>query len=153
MIQELFIKNFAIIEEVRCQFEKGMTVLTGETGAGKSIIIDAVGLLAGERASLEMIRYGSEKATIQAVFTIDSEETKRNIEALGIEIENDEIMIQRELYQTGKSTCRINGQMVTVSLLKQVGPYLIDIHGQNEHFLLLNEEHHLSLLDAYAGQK
>ena len=153
MIQELFIKNFAIIEEVRCQFEKGMTVLTGETGAGKSIIIDAVGLLAGERASLEMIRYGSEKATIQAVFTIDSEETKRKIEALGIEIENDEIMIQRELYQTGKSTCRINGQMVTVSLLKQVGPYLIDIHGQNEHFLLLNEEHHLSLLDAYAGQK
>lgn len=153
MIQELFIKNFAIIEEVRCQFEKGMTVLTGETGAGKSIIIDAVGLLAGERASLEMIRYGSEKATIQAVFTIDSEETKRNIEAFGLEIENDEIMIQRELYQTGKSTCRINGQMVTVSLLKQIGPYLIDIHGQNEHFLLLNEEHHLSLLDAYAGQK
>ena len=153
MIQELFIKNFAIIEEVRCQFENGMTVLTGETGAGKSIIIDAVGLLAGERASLEMIRYGSDKATIQAVFTIDSEEAKRKIEALGIEIENDEIMIQRELYQTGKSTCRINGQMVTVSLLKQVGPYLIDIHGQNEHFLLLNEEHHLSLLDAYAGQK
>lgn len=150
MIQELYIKNFAIIEEVRCSFEEGMTVLTGETGAGKSIIIDAVGLLIGERASLEMIRYGSDKASIQAIFTVDNPIAIQALEALGITIEDGQLMIQRELLQNGKSTCRINGQLATVALLRQIGPYLIDIHGQNEHFLLLNEEKHLELLDEFA---
>ena len=150
LIQEIYIKNFAIIEEVQCTFEKGMTVLTGETGAGKSIIIDAVGLLIGERASLEMIRYGEEKSLIQGVFRIEDPSVVEKLQEFGIEVVEDELMIQRELLQNGKSNCRINGQLATVALLKQIGPYLIDIHGQNEHFLLLNEEKHLGLLDEFA---
>lgn len=150
LIQEIYIKNFAIIEEVQCTFEKGMTVLTGETGAGKSIIIDAVGLLIGERASLEMIRYGEEKSLIQGVFRIEDQAVVEKLQEFGVEVVEDELMIQRELLQNGKSNCRINGQLATVALLKQIGPYLIDIHGQNEHFLLLNEEKHLGLLDEFA---
>lgn len=150
LIQEIYIKNFAIIEEVQCTFEKGMTVLTGETGAGKSIIIDAVGLLIGERASLEMIRYGEEKSLIQGVFRIEDPSVVEKLLEFGVEVVEDELMIQRELLQNGKSNCRINGQLATVALLKQIGPYLIDIHGQNEHFLLLNEEKHLGLLDEFA---
>ena len=150
LIQEIYIKNFAIIEEVQCTFEKGMTVLTGETGAGKSIIIDAVGLLIGERASLEMIRYGEEKSLIQGVFRIEDPAVVEKLQEFGVEVVEDELMIQRELLQNGKSNCRINGQLATVALLKQIGPYLIDIHGQNEHFLLLNEEKHLGLLDEFA---
>ena len=150
LIQEIYIKNFAIIEEVQCTFEKGMTVLTGETGAGKSIIIDAVGLLIGERASLEMIRYGEEKSLIQGVFRIEEPAVVEKLQEFGVEVVEDELMIQRELLQNGKSNCRINGQLATVALLKQIGPYLIDIHGQNEHFLLLNEEKHLGLLDEFA---
>ena len=150
LIQEIYIKNFAIIEEVQCTFEKGMTVLTGETGAGKSIIIDAVGLLIGERASLEMIRYGEEKSLIQGVFRIEDPSVVEKLQEVGVEVVEDELMIQRELLQNGKSNCRINGQLATVALLKQIGPYLIDIHGQNEHFLLLNEEKHLGLLDEFA---
>ena len=150
LIQEIYIKNFAIIEEVQCTFEKGMTVLTGETGAGKSIIIDAVGLLIGERAALEMIRYGEEKSLIQGVFRIEDPSVVEKLQEFGVEVVEDELMIQRELLQNGKSNCRINGQLATVALLKQIGPYLIDIHGQNEHFLLLNEEKHLGLLDEFA---
>lgn len=146
LIQEIYIKNFAIIEEVQCTFEKGMTVLTGETGAGKSIIIDAVGLLIGERASLEMIRYGEEKSLIQGIFRIEDPAVVEKLQEFGVEVVEDELMIQRELLQNGKSNCRINGQLATVALLKQIGPYLIDIHGQNEHFLLLNE----GLLDEFA---
>ena len=153
LIQEIYIKNFAIIEEVQCTFEKGMTVLTGETGAGKSIIIDAVGLLIGERASLEMIRYGEEKSLIQGVFRIEDPAVVEKLQEFGVEVVEDELMIQRELLQNGKSNCRINGQLATVALLKQIGPYLIDIHGQNEHFLLLNEEKHLGLLDEFAHHK
>ncbi len=150
LFHEIYIKNFAIIEEVQCTFEKGMTVLTGETGAGKSIIIDAVGLLIGERASLEMIRYGEEKSFIQGVFRIEDPAVVEKLQEFGVEVVEDELMIQRELLQNGKSNCRINGQLATVALLKQIGPYLIDIHGQNEHFLLLNEEKHLGLLDEFA---
>jgi len=139
LIQEIYIKNFAIIEEVQCTFEKGMTVLTGETGAGKSIIIDAVGLLIGERASLEMIRYGEEKSLIQGVFRIEDPSVVEKLQEFGVEVVEDELMIQRELLQNGKSNCRINGQLATVALLKQIGPYLIDI-----------QEKHLGLLDEFA---
>ena len=121
LIQEIYIKNFAIIEEVQCTFEKGMTVLTGETGAGKSIIIDAVGLLIGERASLEMIRYGEEKSLIQGVFRIEDPSVVEKLQEFGVEVVEDELMIQRELLQNGKSNCRINGQLATVALLKQIG--------------------------------
>ena len=95
LIQEIYIKNFAIIEEVQCTFEKGMTVLTGETGAGKSIIIDAVGLLIGERASLEMIRYDEEKSLIQGVFRIEDPSVVEKLQEFGVEVVEDELMIQR----------------------------------------------------------
>ena len=149
MLQEILIKNFAIIDEVHCSFDKGMTVLTGETGAGKSIIIDAVGLLIGERASLEMIRYGCDKAVIQGMFAVE-EPIIQELRDLGIDAEDGQLLIQRELHRSGKTSCRINGQLTTVALLKQIGTQLIDIHGQNEHFLLLNPQKHLLLMDEYA---
>ncbi|MCQ9209812.1 DNA repair protein RecN [Granulicatella seriolae] len=153
MIQELYIKNFAIIEEVHCQFDEGMTVLTGETGAGKSIIIDAVGLLVGERASLDMIRYGTDKAIIQGIFKIEDSQTQERLLDLGLSLEDELLLVQRELLQNGKSVCRINGQLATLSLLKQVGQGIIDIHGQNEHFLLLDPQKHLGLLDSYIQEE
>lgn len=153
MIQELYIKNFAIIEEVHCQFDEDMTVLTGETGAGKSIIIDAVGLLVGERASLDMIRYGTDKAIIQGIFKIEDSQTQERLLDLGLSLEDDLLLVQRELLQNGKSVCRINGQLATLSLLKQVGQGIIDIHGQNEHFLLLDPQKHLGLLDSYIQEE
>lgn len=153
MLQELYIHSFAIIEEIHCRFDGGMTALTGETGAGKSIIIDAVGLLAGERASLDMIRYGAPKAMIQGLFSIESAQLQKRIEELGIEMEENQLLIQRELFQNGKTSCRVNGRLATVGVLKQIGELLIDIHGQNEHFVLLNPEEHLTLLDQFAKEE
>lgn len=150
MIQELYIKNFAIIEEIHCQFDEGMTVLTGETGAGKSIIIDAVGLLLGERASTDMIRFGEDKAIIQGLFLFKDETLKPNLASFGIDVPDRQLLVQRELYRNGKSSCRVNGQLCTVSILKQVMNQMVDIHGQNEHFLLLNPQKHIDLIDLFA---
>ncbi|MGY3724182.1 DNA replication and repair protein RecN [Granulicatella balaenopterae] len=150
MIQELYIKNFAIIEEIHCQFDDGMTVLTGETGAGKSIIIDAVGLLLGERASIDMIRFGEDKAVIQGLFLFKDESLKPNLASFGIDVPDRQLLVQRELYRNGKSSCRVNGQLCTVSILKQVMNQMVDIHGQNEHFLLLNPQKHVDLIDLFA---
>lgn len=152
MLLELVIKNFAIIDEVHCHFDKEMTVLTGETGAGKSIIIDAVGLLIGERASTDMIRTGSERAIIQGLFEVEHPQLMRVLDEMGMDYSDGQILLQRELFQNGKSSCRINGQLTTVAMLKQIGHYLIDIHGQNEHFLLLNTQKQIHLLDEFAKE-
>ena len=155
MIAELAIKNFAIIESLTVSFEKGLTVLTGETGAGKSIIIDAIHLLAGGRGSQEFVRFGEKKAEMEGLFIIESKShpAYKVCEQLGIEIEDDMVVLRREIHATGKSVCRVNGKLVTIAILREVGQTLVDIHGQHEHQELMNQEHHLPLLDFFGNDK
>lgn len=154
MLIELSIKNFAIIENLTVPFEKGLTVLTGETGAGKSIIIDAISLLVGGRGSAEFVRHGANRAEIQGLFFIDdcSHDIYEKALQLGIEINEDHmVVLQRDITSQGKSICRINGKLVTLGILRELGESLVDIHGQHEHQHLLQIERHLSLLDQFIG--
>lgn len=152
MLAELSIRNFAIIEQLTVSFNGGLTVLTGETGAGKSIIIDAVQLLAGGRASTHFIRFGAERAEIEGLFYIPPhEQLKELLRTFGIEAE-DELIIRRELNRNGKTTTRINGKLVTIAILREVTSFLIDIHGQHENQELMQEKYHIVLLDQFAGE-
>lgn len=155
MLSELSIKNFAIIEEITVSFEKGLTVLTGETGAGKSIIIDAIHLLVGGRGSHEFVRHGEAKAEIEGMFLIDNPNHRcyEKLTAFGIQIEDGMLVFRREISNKGKSVCRINGKLVTIAILREVGNTLVDIHGQHEHQQLMNDAFHLSLLDQFGGKK
>lgn len=155
MLKELVIRHFAIIEEVHIVFDHGFHVLTGETGAGKSILIDALGLIAGGRASADFVRHGEGKAEIEAVFELNEEHSARDpLVEWGFDAEElDQVIIRREITAQGKSTCRVNGRVVTLSLLKQIGPRLIDISGQHEHQSLLKTEEHLEWLDHFGGEK
>ena len=151
MLQELVIRDFAIIANLQVSFEDGMTVLTGETGAGKSIVIDALSLLMGARGSGEFIRTGAKKCQLQALFSLPKENIVWNILGdLGLPIDDGELIIQRDLLASGKNVCRINGMLVNTNILRQVGQYLVDIQGQNDQQLLLQAENHISLLDNYA---
>ncbi|MDQ0256242.1 DNA repair protein RecN (Recombination protein N) [Evansella vedderi] len=149
---ELSIRNFAIIDHTTISFEKGLTVLTGETGAGKSIIIDAIGQLIGGRGSVEFVRHGSKRAEIEGLFSIESTEEINNLfRDIEIEIsEEDTVLLKREITLQGKSICRINGKLVTLAVLRQVGQLLVDIHGQHEHQHLLQGDKHQLLLDRFA---
>jgi DNA repair protein RecN (Recombination protein N) len=155
LLSELSIKNFAIIEVLSISFEKGMTVLTGETGAGKSIIIDAIHLLVGGRGSAEFVRHGEEKAEIEGLFQLDEQQHPVFTKALefGIEIEEGMIVLRRDISRTGKSICRINGKLVTISTLREIGSTLVDIHGQHEHQELMDESRHLNLLDQFGFEE
>ncbi|WP_307328060.1 DNA repair protein RecN [Evansella vedderi] len=152
MLMELSIRNFAIIDHTTISFEKGLTVLTGETGAGKSIIIDAIGQLIGGRGSVEFVRHGSKRAEIEGLFSIESTEEINNLfRDIEIEIsEEDTVLLKREITLQGKSICRINGKLVTLAVLRQVGQLLVDIHGQHEHQHLLQGDKHQLLLDRFA---
>ncbi|PSL43205.1 DNA replication and repair protein RecN [Salsuginibacillus halophilus] len=152
MLEEITIKNVAVIEEVTLSFEQGLTVLTGETGAGKSIIIDSLALLAGGRGSVDYVRHGADRAEIEGLFTVEENSPARaRAEAAGIEIEENMVVLRREVTHKGKSICRINNKLVTLAVLREVGQGLIDIHGQHEHQELLQSERHLHLLDKFAG--
>jgi DNA repair protein RecN (Recombination protein N) len=155
LLAELSIKNFAIIESLSLSFEKGLTVLTGETGAGKSIIIDAIHLLIGGRGSAEFVRYGETKAEIEGLFLLEDEDHPcyAKCAELGIDISDGMIVLRREITVNGKSVCRVNGKLVTISTLREIGATLVDIHGQHEHQELLDESKHLMLLDQYGGEE
>ena len=152
MLRELSIRNFAIIDELTVEFSDGLTVLTGETGAGKSIIIDAVHILAGGRGSVEFIRHGTKKAELTGMFDLPTGEHPIYIklEEAGIEIEEDTIILRRDLHENGKSTCRVNNKLVPLATLREIGGGLIDIHGQHENQELMDERHHIHLLDQFA---
>ncbi|MEK3703460.1 DNA repair protein RecN [Paenibacillus sp. FSL R7-0198] len=154
MLVTLSIRNLAVVEEVDVVFHPGFHVLSGETGAGKSIIIDALGLIAGGRSSADLIRYGCEKAEMEALFEMEqSHPVWLTLEKLGIHCEPEEhLVIRRELNTQGKSTSRINGQLVNLTMLREVGEKLINIHGQHEHQSLLRAESHLGLLDTYGSE-
>lgn len=153
MLHELHIHNFAIIEDISLEFDKGMTVLTGETGAGKSIIIDAVGLLAGGRGSSNYVRHGTKKCVLEGHFeTPQNQKLVELFKESALEFDPEILIIQREIYQNGRSVCRVNGSIITIGLLKEIGTYLIDIHGQNEHQELMQSDNHIYLLDYFGGE-
>ena len=148
MLTQLLIRNLAIIEELELPFYGGLTVLSGETGAGKSIVVDAVSLVLGARADKSLIRSGEDKAYVEAMFSI---EQNAAVKQLMFEqgFENDEIIVlSREIYQSGRSVCRINGTMVTLQALKDIASNLMEIHGQHEHQALMAEANHIKFLDA-----
>lgn len=149
MLQNLYLKNYILIDELRLDFKSGFSVFTGETGAGKSILIDAIGLLMGDRFTADMIRHGSDKAIIEAVFSTKSMHIASLFNDLNYDFDLNELIISRELTQEGRSINRINNRSVPVSLLKEIGQYLVDIHSQNDTQYLLNNRYHLQLLDAY----
>lgn len=155
MLRELSIRNFAIIEDLTVSFYEGLTVLTGETGAGKSIIIDAVHLLAGGRGSQEFIRHGAKKAELGGLFQIpsDTHPIYEKLEEAGIEAEEGTIILRRDLNENGKSVCRVNGKLVPLAVLREIGGSLIDIHGQHENQELMDEKRHINLLDQFAAQE
>ncbi|WP_251942906.1 DNA repair protein RecN [Staphylococcus sp. Marseille-Q5304] len=154
MLQTLSIKQFAIIDELEVHFGDGLTVLSGETGSGKSIIIDAIGQLIGMRASSDFVRHGEKKSIIEGIFDIDeSKEAISLLHDLSIDIDEDFLLVKREIFSSGKSICRINNQIVTLQDLRKVMQELLDIHGQHETQSLLKQKYHLRLLDHYAEDR
>ena len=151
MLRELKIENLAIIDELDIEFEKGFIVLTGETGAGKSIILSGINLLIGEKASVDMIRDGEENLVAQGVFDVD-EEQKKKLEAMGIDIDGDEIIIRRSYSRSGKARAFVNNVRITLADLKEIASTLVDIVGQHSHQMLLNKNNHIKLLDSFLSK-
>lgn len=151
MLSNLYIENIAVIEKTSIDFKKGLNVMTGETGAGKSIVIDSINAVLGNRTSKELIRTGASSAFVSAEFTNLSEKAIAVIYEAGFELEDGELLIQREISTTGKNKCRINGRPATVSTLKEIGVQLINIHGQHESYELMSPELHISYIDKLAG--
>ncbi len=150
MLQSLYLENIALIEKLGIELFPGFNVLTGETGAGKSIIIDAVNFVLGERTSRDLIRNGAARAKVEAVFNLNEGDAAfAALDALGIEYDGNELILSRELSAAGRNACRVNGTLVPVASLKSVSDTLVDIHGQHEHQALLDAENHISYLDAY----
>ena len=151
MLQFLNISNIALIDDMQVEFESGLNLLTGETGSGKSIIVDALGVLIGGRFTSELIKSGSERASIEGLFSVTSNpDLELILENAGLGATN-ELIIRRELSTTGRNKIFINNQLATQSLLRDLRPYLVDIHGQGDQQTLFNPETHLEILDAFAG--
>ncbi len=152
MLLELSIRNLAIIDAVTISFTPGLNVMTGETGAGKSIVVDAVNLVLGERADRDMVQAGAEKARVEALFDVTGHASALQVlEALGLEAEDGLLPLAREINSAGRTLCRVGGSVVPVSTLKQVAETLLDMHGQHEHQSLLDTRRHLLFLDAYGS--
>ncbi|ASI34870.1 MULTISPECIES: DNA repair protein RecN [unclassified Exiguobacterium] len=153
MLAELSIKQFAIIDQLQIHFKKGMTVLTGETGAGKSIVLDAIGLLIGGRGSAEFVRYGEDKAELEGLFMIEDGHMVYTLaEEYGIDVEDGSIILRRDLFASGKSVCRVNNKLVTLTILREFGRVLVDLHGQHEHQHLMENMYHQSILDDFGHE-
>ena len=153
MLKLLHIENIAVIERCDIEFDCGFNVLTGETGAGKSIIIDAIGAVLGERTSRELVRTGENKAIVSAVFDELSRESVAWLVDNSLSDEESELIVQREIISDGKSVCRVNGRPITVSMLKELGATLINIHGQHDDKLLLDSRKHADFIDRYANSR
>ena len=150
MLIQLNIKQFGIIESATIELKNGLTVLSGETGAGKSMILAAISQLSGQRTSTSYIRYGEEKASVEGVFDFPRNKEVINIfKDLDLDLEDEVIIIRRDIYSSGKSVCRINGTIVNLSTLKKVAVYLLDMHEQHDNQILLVEKNHLNLIDSF----
>lgn len=152
MLQSLHIKNLALIDETEVFFGKGMNILSGETGAGKSILIGSISLALGGKADKELIRAGAEYALVELVFTLEDEEQLKRIREMDIPVEDDQIILQRRIQPT-RNTSRVCGETVTARQLRQLAEILIDIHGQHEHQSLLKQTKQAEILDAYGGER
>lgn len=151
MLQSLRVSNFALIEELEVEFSDGLNILTGETGAGKSILLGSIQTALGAKASKEVIRNGADSAYVELVFEHCGDAVKAELERQELSAEDDSVTISRKMTSAGKSVSRINGETVTAATVKAVASLLLEIHGQQEHHTLLNKEKHLELLDRYAG--
>ena len=150
MIQSLQIENIALIESLTIAFGEGLHVMSGETGAGKSIVVDAVNLVLGGRADKDLIRTGTEKATVEAVFDIAGNQTVlQQLTTNEIETDGDTVTLWRSISRTGRNVCRINGTPVTLAVLRETADLLMDVHGQHEQAFLMNPLKHLAFLDAF----
>ncbi len=154
MISEIYIKNIAIIEESSVCFDRGLNILTGETGAGKSIIIDSINFVLGQRASREIIRQGADEAYVSALMYVEDEENRRRLKEMGTEPDEDGgLLLTRSLNTNGKNVCRINGKAVPLSMLRSAAELLIDIYGQHQNQSLLDASKHMGLLDRFCGEE
>src|SRR5438552_2119096 len=147
MLRFLRVRNFALIDQLELHFEEGFNLLSGETGAGKSIIVDALGLLAGSKASPEMIRAGETRAVVEAIFEAD---VQAGLDCFGLDSEGPEVIVRREISSDERNRVYINNQPSTVSALRELAPLLLDIHGQHEQQTLLDNSSQLALIDAFA---
>src|ERR1044071_5882668 len=151
MLQLLSISNIALIDDLRVEFDGALNLLTGETGSGKSIIVDALGVLIGGRFASELLKSGAERGSIEGLFVLSpNPQLETLLENSGLQ-NGDELIIRRELSATGRNKIFINNQLATQSLLRDLRPFLVDIHGQGEQQTLFNPETHLEILDAFAG--
>lgn len=154
MIHQLFIRDFAVIDELDLEFGPGLNLLTGETGSGKSVIVDSIGIALGERADTESVRSGCERGIVEAVLDVaDSPDALRILEDAGLLPDDGRIVVSREVSRNGKSQCRINGRPATVTLLKEITDHLVDTHGQHEHQFLLKPDRHVEVLDSWCGEE
>ena len=152
MLANLHVKNLALIEEADINFKDGLNILTGETGAGKSIILGSVNLALGGKAVSDLIRSGADYALTELSFDIESEAVKEKLTAFGVEeLEEGQLIISRKITPT-RSQIKVNGQTYTLGQVREMASWLIDIHGQHDNQLLLNESHHIDILDAYAKE-
>jgi DNA repair protein RecN (Recombination protein N) len=153
MLKEIVIDSFALIDHLSLAFDAGFSALTGETGAGKSIVLDAISLLLGGRASSEMVRTGEEKAHILGLFDVPDQPTFNELwEEQGLPWPEDgQVVVTREITSSGKSVARINGRPVALATLRSIGSQLVELHGQHEHQTLFDAKQHLNILDQYGG--
>ena len=149
MLRSLYIQNYALIEKLDIRFETGFSVITGETGAGKSIILGALGLALGGKVSKDMLRDPGKEALVEAVFRITRDSQRKQLAELDIEPYDDEVILSRKITES-RSVAKINGEMVPAIKMKEVGDIFLDIHGQNDHQSLLHKKKHLEMLDEYA---
>ncbi len=154
MISEIYIKNIAVIEETRVSFDRGLNILSGETGAGKSILIDSINFVLGQRSSRDIIRRGADEAFVSALIYIENEKNIEAIRNTGVELdEGGELLLTRSLGTNGRNVCRINGRPASMSLLKDIAAFLIDIYGQHQNLSLLDKNRHMELLDGFCGEE
>lgn len=151
MLRELSIENLAVIEKATAQFGGNFNVFTGETGAGKSILIGGINAILGQRTNKDIVRTGAHKAVITALFDELTDKVREKLEEMGFSAEDGELLLMREITADGKSTARINGRSVTAAMLREVGSLLVDVHGQHENRLLMSEDNQRDILDSYGG--
>lgn len=152
MLQNLHVKNLALIDECEVEFSDGLNILSGETGAGKSIIIGSINLALGEKVPKEMLRDSDQPAFVELIFSVDNEQTAKALKALDVELEDNTVILSRKI-TASRAIGRVNGEAVSVSRMKEIASYLIDIHGQHEHQSLLSKKKHLEILDEYAKKQ
>src|SRR5215468_2616693 len=152
MLLELLVENYAVVDRLRVRFHPGLNLLTGETGSGKSIVVDALGLLLGGRASAEMVRTGESRARVAGIFEVREQPAiRRLLEPAGLEIEDGELLIEREILAGGKSRAFVGSRPVAASLLRELAPHVADIHGQHDQQLLFSPDSQRDMLDAFAA--